>query len=343
VAGAGLSLKAYDNLYGTTYGHLFGEWVEYARRHYMHFNRQGEVEWFALFVDPIERTIMRLYDETSAYASLCVTPYVYPQDRQFGALLYETSVRQLGWNDPAKPLIEFHPDPRFALIALLLAREVGDRTTEDRIRARAEAAYEPRRFGENDDFFGWFFNNGEDWPRGQLAALAMTAEIGERGAWTRLFEQPNLDKFSEPTVRGVDFPHLGIAQAWNDRAAGALCVETYAATSSLRGSPTTWQVTNLPDANAVKVTCDGADFTAWRVADAATITVDSDIDDHAFRILTGYHGDAGSGSGSEFGSRSSGRSAQSAQSAQSATTGRSGPAAKTLYVPSQASGRSCCG
>lgn len=36
-----------------------------------------------------------------------------------------------------------------------MARELGDRTTEDRIRARAEAAYEPQRFRENDDCFGY--------------------------------------------------------------------------------------------------------------------------------------------------------------------------------------------
>ena len=326
VSGAGLSLKLYDNLYRTDYGHLFGDWVEYAKRHYMKLNRKGELEWFAFFIDPIERTIMRLYDETSAYASLCPAPYVYPQHREFGTFLYETSVRQLGWNDPRKPLIEFHPDPRWALIALLMARELGDRTTEDRIRARAEAAHDPRRFGENDDYFGWFFNTGEDWPRGQLAALAMCSEIGERGAWTKLFEHPNLEKFSEPTVQGVDFPQLGIAQAWNDRTAGALWVETYAATTSMAGSRTTWQVTNLPQAKAIEVSCDRADFARWRVIDDDTIEIDSDIDRHVFRFTTGYHGSDGPPSQTE--------------PEQSAL--RPGSPIKTLYVPATIGG-SCCG
>src|SRR5439155_11968050 len=131
--------------------------------------------------------VMRLYDEVSAYAALCITPYVFPQHKELGTLLYETAVRQLGWNDPTKPLIEFHPDPRWGLIGLLMSRELGDHQTEQRLRAVAEANYEPGFFGvgesgaverSGDDYFGWWFNNGEEWPRGQLAALAMMSDVG---------------------------------------------------------------------------------------------------------------------------------------------------------------------
>jgi len=326
VSGAGLSLKMYDNLYRTDTSYLFGNWVEFARRHYMKFDRRGELEWFAFFYDPLEKTVFRLYDEASAYASLCVTPYVYPQDKKLGALLYETSARTLGWNDPKKPLIEFHPDPRWALIMLLMSRELGDHVTEERLRTLAERDYEPRFFGEDDDYFGWFFKNGEEWPRGQLAALAMLGEVGEPGAWTRVFDQPNLTKFDEPTVEGIEFPRLGVAQAWNDNRAGALWVETYAATSAARRRKTTWRVTQLPAAGDVTVVCDSSDFTAWRAIDRTTIEIDTDVDHHIFRIDTGFHG-----------------ATEHARPTEVATEKRPGTPIKTLYTPASPCSASCCG
>jgi hypothetical protein len=324
VAGAGLGMKLYDGLHGRRTSYLFGDWVEYARRHYMKLDRRGDLEWFAFYIDPLEQTVFRLYDDTSAYASLAVTPYVYPQDRELGTLLYETSVRKLGWNDAKKPLIEFHPDPRWALIARLMARELGDDATETRLRTLCEQRFEPRSFGPDGDSFGWFFANGEDWPRGQLASLAMMCEVGDPGAWTRIFQQPNLTKFDEPTVEGVAFPELGVAQAWNDPASGALWVETYPATTTARGRPTTWRVTNLPDSAAVSVVCDGDAFGAWHRTGPDAIEIDSDIGHHVFRIATGYHGRPAAGT------------AATAEA-------RPGVPIKTLYVPDGGGcSASCC-
>src|SRR5205807_7936098 len=149
----------------------------------------------------------------------------------------------------------------------------------------------------------------------QLASLMMLSELGEPGAWTRVFTEPNLEKFTQPTVEGIDFPRMGIAQAWNDLGAGALWVETYPATTATRGAPTTWRVTRLPDPPSVTVTCDGRDFTAWRTIDAHTIELQSEIDDHVFRITTGHHTDEC-------------REAQTHR-----TTTSTDPAAQRLYVP----------
>jgi hypothetical protein len=324
VSGSGLGLQLYDAVYGKATHHVFGDWVEYARRHYMKLDRRGGLEWFAFCYDPLAQSLYRLRDDVSAYASLCITFHVAPQDQEFGALLYQSSVRTLGWDDPKKPLLQLHPDPRFAAIALLMAREMGDTTTEDRLRSLAEREFEPRFFGDNEDQFGWWFNTGEEWPRGQLAALMMLGELGEPGAWARVFTQPNLGKFDQPTVHDVDYPNLGLAQAWNDLDAGALWVETYAATSSARHTQTTWRVSGLPDPGAVTVECDGKDFTAWRVTGPDTIEVNADIADHLFRIVTGYHGGEPP---PEF--RAGERAAGTVPT-------------KTLYVPSAPAGGSCC-
>ena len=264
----------------------------------MKLDRRGRLRWFALCYDPLEATLYRLRDDVSAYASLCITQFVLPQDPELGTLLYEASVRTLGWDDPAKPLLQLHPDPRFAGYALLLARELGDTVTESRLRELAERDFEPRFFSLDSDGapvvgtdrFGWFLGNGEPWPRGQDSALLLQSELGAPGAWSAPFRRPNLVKLAEPTLSGVAYPDLGVAQAWNDRASGCLWVETYAATTAARGRPTTWRVDLLPDPASVVVACDGRAHAAWRVVGEDAIEVDSDIGEHTFRLETGYHG-----------------------------------------------------
>ena len=215
-----------------------------------------------------------------------------PQNRAFGTQLYEMAVRKLGWNDPKKPLLQLHSDPRWLALGIMLARELGDSVTEVRLRQLAEAAFEPKFFGPDGDRFGWWFKFGEDWPRGQLSSLMVLTELGEPGAWSRVFKQPNLAKFSQPTVSGVDYPILGIAQCWNDLDAGALWVETYCATSSQRGAATTWRVSGLPNPAAVRVMMDDSEFSGWSVSGADSIEINSDIDTHRFRIATGFTSDS---------------------------------------------------
>ncbi|HEY2705017.1 MAG TPA: hypothetical protein VGL20_15140 [Candidatus Dormibacteraeota bacterium] len=328
VSGAGLGLQLYDALYAKSTHHLHDSWVEYARRHYMGLDRRGGIEWFAFYYDPIEKAVMRLRDDVSAYASLCITPYVLPQHREFGSLLYESSLRTLGWDDPRKPLLQLHPDPRFAVIALLMAREMGDHATEARFRELAERTFEPRSFGDDGDRFAWWFNLGEEHPRGQLCSLLMLTELGEPGAWGRVFTQPNLTKFEQPTVEGVDFPRLGVSEAWNDLEAGALWVTTYAATRAARGAAASWRVTRLPDAGSVSIQCDGSDFPGWRVVEPGTIEIEAPIGDHRFRIVTGEHGAP----------RAAGAQRGSLVLPQGAAVNGS----KTGYVPS-APGGGCCG
>ena len=286
VSGAGLGLQLYDRVFGKQYHGVFDDWVEFAKRHYVRLDGKGRLRSFPFYYDPIEDVVCTFPDEVTAYAALCITPYVLPQNRPFGEFLYEESVRMLGWSNPQKRVFQLVKDPRFLLIGQLIAREVGDHTTEKRLREVAERDFEPRFFGDESDRFGWWFGRKEPYPRGQLSALQMLSEIGGRGAWSRVFNQPNLAKFAEPTLVGVDYPTLGIAEAWNDSESGHLRVSTYAATPSRRGTPTSFRVTKLADPRAVRVRCDGADDPRWRVVSEDAIEVDSEIGEHRFEIAT---------------------------------------------------------
>ena len=286
VSGAGLGLQLYDKVFDKRYHGVYDDWVEYAKRHYMRLDGKGRLRSFAFYYDPLEDVVCTFPEGLTAYAAICITPYVLPQNRAFGEFLYEQSVSLLRWNDPTKRLFHMVKDPRFLSVGLLIAREVGDDTTEKRLREFAEREFEPRFFGGEGERFGWWFGRREPYPRGQLSALQMLCEIGERGAWSRVFNQPNLAKFEQPTVIGVDYPKLGISRAWNEPESGDLRIATYAATPSQRGATTSFRVTKLADPRAVRVYCDGAENPRWRVVDEGAIEIECEIGDHQFEIAT---------------------------------------------------------
>ena len=98
-----------------------------------------------------------------------------------------------------------------------------------------------------------------------------------------------MDKFTAPTVEGVDFA-MGRFQAWNDPASGTLNVGTYAASADKRGATTNFSVTNLPNASTVRLTVDGQPFTRFAVTSSSSIRIDTTIDNRQYRIVTGYRG-----------------------------------------------------
>ena len=129
----------------------------------------------------------------------------------------------MGWDNPSIPITnEFMPDPRMFALGLTMSKEFDDQITHERLRKYAEENFEPQFFGINDSQFGFWFNLGEKWPRGQLSALAMCAEVCEPEAWESLFNKPNLTKFYSPSIEGVDFPSVSIEKAFHDDRKGKL-------------------------------------------------------------------------------------------------------------------------
>lgn len=172
-----------------------------------------------------------------------------------------------------------------------MARELGDTAVAEKLKAAADRESDPRFFGKQNEMFGWWTNfPTEGYPRGQASATMMVSEIGRPGDWIRSLQAPFLDKFTAPTVEGVDFPSMGLFQAWNDPASGTLNVGTYAASPDKRGATTSFKITNLPNASLVGITVDGQPFTRFEVTGPSGIRIDTTIDDRQFRIVTGYRG-----------------------------------------------------
>lgn len=232
-----------------------------------------------MYYDPI----LNVHHRMGPTGGLAACPYLLPQDRALAEVLWETAATKIGWNDASKP-VRTLPEPRWLAVGLMIATELGDTVSETRLRQTAELRCEPRFFGDGE--FGWFFGLGEEWPRGQPSALLAMTEVGGAGSWQRIFNEPNLAKLDQPTVAGVDYPVLGISQAWNDTENGVLQVATCAATESKRGTPTTFRIEKLADGAQAFVRCDDADFSRWRIVDAHVIELETDVGDHSFEIVT---------------------------------------------------------
>jgi hypothetical protein len=276
----GLGMHLYDKVFGKNTHRAFENFIGYTRENYMKVGPDGKLQSITSYYDPIEK----FHFGASAAGGLSTAHLMQPQNAELARLLYEGAANTFGWRNGSG-------DIRANSTGLIMAKELGDNVAYERLRAAAEREYEPKFFGEHQEQFGWFFNNKEGFPRGQGSAMMIAAEIAGPGDWTRTFTAPHLDKYNAPTVEGIEFPSLGVSQAWNDRAAGILHVVTYAAAPDKRGAATRWRVTNLPSVTNLTVRLNGQPFTRFAVVGPRTIELTSTIDAHRFEIVTGYRGD----------------------------------------------------
>ena len=276
----GLGMHLYDKVFAKSTHRAFENFLGYARENYIKVGTDGRLQSVTSYYDPIEK----FHSGGGVAGGLLTAHMMQPQNPELGRLLYDAAANALGWRNATG-------DVRANTTGLVMAREMGDDVAYKRLREAAEREYEPRFFGEHQEQFGWFFNNREGFPRGQGSAMLMAAEIGGPGDWTRAFEAPHLDKYTAPTVEGIEFPSLGVSQAWNDRATGTLHVVTYAAAPDKRGVATRWRVTNLPSSSNVTVRLNGQPFSQFSATGPRTIEITSTIDANQFEIVSGYRGD----------------------------------------------------
>lgn len=279
---ATLGMYLYDRLYDRQTHRSAQNFLEYARKHYVGVSADGALEWVTQYFDPL---VNWKFNAPPA-AGLSTAFLLAPQNREFASFLYEAAVRAAG-------VRAANANVRANSGLLLMARELGDSAVAEKLKAAADRESDPRWFGRQHEMFGWWTNAPtEGHPRGQASATLMVSEIGRPGDWLRALQAPHRDKFTAPTVEGVQFPSMGLYQAWNDAASGALHVGTYAAAPDRRGSATTFSITNLPNANAVRITVDGQPFTRFTVTSPTTIRLETTIDQRQYRIDTGYRGAA---------------------------------------------------
>ncbi|MEX0681969.1 MAG: hypothetical protein WD904_07025 [Dehalococcoidia bacterium] len=291
LSAAGLGLQLTDGVASTSHHWVFDQWTEdFLKKKYMAFTPDGRMQSMALYYDP---EIDHL-QAPNPIMGLAPCWYVIPQNRPLAEIMYQTAVSTLGWSNPNVPVLR-PPDLRFVTMGLVLAQELGDAVTAARLRERVEEWCEPRFFGSDDGDFGFWFQLGEEYPRGQMSAFLMLGELVEEGSWWRLFNQPNLVKFQEPAVVGVDYPKMGLSRAVNDDD-GVLHLTTYTATAPHRGDTTSFRVENLHPAADITVRRDNAPYDCWRTTAHGVIEIDTEIEDHDFMVFAGSSATRRSGS-----------------------------------------------
>jgi len=286
LSAAGLGLMMYDKIFDNNFHSSYSNWLSFTKDKYYGFNKNGSLEWVTMYFDEINDH----HHRTVPTHGLAVSFYAKPQDPQFAELLYRGAINFLGWDNPSIPITnEFMPDPRMFALGLTMSKEFDDQITHERLRKYAEENFEPQFFGTNDSQFGFWFNLGEKWPRGQLSALAMCAEVCEPEAWESLFNKPNLTKFYSPSIKGVDFPSVFIEKAFHDDRKGKLHFSISDGDKTKTNRKTNIEVFNLPDAKEITVLCDGMKFNEYKILDNSRISINTQVRKHSFEIDTGYY------------------------------------------------------
>jgi hypothetical protein len=285
LSAAGLGLQLYDKVFQGGSHVVYDEWIEYAKKYFTSRDKKGKITSFAFYHDPIEGVSYCPPKGVSGYGMLAPLFYLYPQAPEFGMELYEAGIRDLGWNDRTKSVVQAFNDPRWLCLVLMLAREVGDVTTERRLKGLAEKEWGPDFFADDEDRFAWSFGLDEPYPRGQLNSLLILPEIGGPGAWTNIYTGRKESQLDLPTVNGVDYPNMGISRARNGTNEDTLYVTTYCATKSSKSRKTNWKVNNLGNLDAVKIYCDGTEYHDWGPISENTIEINSTIDHHEFVVI----------------------------------------------------------
>jgi hypothetical protein len=152
-------------------------------------------------------------------------------------------------------------DPDRSTILLQFAGEFADPAVKQRIWEAAEEHIEPtwdRAAGE----FTLGFGLGEAHPRGQWNARAMAGWVCTQGAWSSIFNTPNLSKFDEPTVEGVDFPRIALSEAFWD--GDALHLAAHPQNTETVGVRTSVRITNLASTNGWEMTGSNGETVALR-------------------------------------------------------------------------------
>lgn len=218
----------------TSHHSAFDHWWEYAAENYVTWD-DGRPVAIDLYYDPV-------VDKHRGGSVGLIAPawYLAPQRRE---------IAEAGWNMGAM-IAGLHrdgdvtgvQDPRMGVMLTQLAGEFADESTKARLWTAADDHFEPtwdRDLGE----FTMGFGLDEPHPRGQWNARAMAGWVCTPGAWGRIFNEPNVAKFDEPTIVNVDFPRVALSEArWDG---DTLHLAAQPQNASVRNTRTTITVTNL--------------------------------------------------------------------------------------------------
>lgn len=265
----GLSMRLYDHLHGTSWFWTYNHWKNYMKEHYIGGPSDGPIEWLSLYYDPDIDYNLKAPEHQFSHNWVAVSWLGYPHDPEVFTRLYEGAKRQFLIRKPdGSAYMALLPgtDIEFnyaTAVGLSLSRELGDEETYAALRQWVDAHYQPTYDPSRGEFY-LLFGLNEAYPRGQLNDWIMPGYVspGPR-SWWRVFNQPNLRKFQEPTLINVDFPTVRVRQAYYDPDLRALNIALHTVDASALGKETTFRVSNLLRGAQYRVLMDGKEYSGW--------------------------------------------------------------------------------
>ena len=280
MSAAGLGLRLHDILYGSDHNRVFQNWWEYAKRRYVPIRGGEVVGSMTMYYDPILGVHMP--SDHEPFQKFGIAQLIQGSRPDDARVLVEAALDGLGWREGA-PITTPGGNPREVIYGMIYAREYGDEGLYGRLKTYAEERFEPT-WDDASGEFHWGFGLNEPHPRGQFNAIAALAETMTEGAWGRLFREPNLRKFIEPTVTGVDFPKVCLSQAVYDVDRRRLIVATDGGAPGAAGEPTSFRVSGVRPGDCA-VIADGAASEDWRAVDDG-IEISTTVGEHTFVVRT---------------------------------------------------------
>lgn len=284
----GLSVKLHDVIHGTSHYWQYLHWKAMLKQHLMGFTPTGEVEWLTTYYDPDLRITMNLPQHQRARNWLSNAWFLLPQDPDLATRLYEQAKQRFGVVTPEGAAYmglqhgDLKEESYSTALALALAKELGDDDFYPRLRRHVDAVHQPVTDAARRNEFYYLFGFNEPFPRGLYNAVVLPAFIGGPRTWWRLYNRPNLEKFYQPTLAGIDYPTVGVRQAIYDPARRALVGAIFANDSYASGQPTSFRVENL-DGGRYSLGLDGQEHTDWERQGRALL-VRTTVDTHSFVV-----------------------------------------------------------
>ena len=288
----GLAAHLHDEVFGTRYRQGYDRWLGWAKDNIAGGNTEpdGGFAWCAPYYDRDIPYCMSEPHQQLGPFFIGPAMQLLPVEPAFATRIYEGMIKNFGRVDddglhiiwpPAVVGTDDRIDPASTSGALTYAREIGDVE-----RAEALEQWMNTHGGATYDNGEFYFTYGleEEWPRGIPNAWATLGYIGGPGSLRRTYNELNLEKFSQPTLEGVDYPGVNVSQATYDAAKDALVVSISPGTARV-GSITTFRVTHFPyGERGHQVLMDGKEHDDWSNAGPGEIVVRATVDDHTLVI-----------------------------------------------------------
>lgn len=272
---SGLSMKLYDVLHGTSLYWTFQQCHNAMKPLHVGGPANGPAEWVSFYYDPdINNNLNREANQLSSnWFSVCWLGYPFDPATYRG--VYEGGLKQFLTRQPdGAAFMSGLPhsgvdDIGATCKAIACARELGDEETYAALRKWADAKYQPIYDPQRGEFYHLFGLN-ERFPRGQHNDWAMPGYVANGPhVWSRIFNQPNLKKFQEPTLVDIDFPLVRVRQAYYDPNLRSLNIAICTTDSSALGQDTKFRITNLAAGAKYRVVMDGEEYSNCSMRDGA--------------------------------------------------------------------------